>query len=420
MKKTRLLYLIFSLLVISFTACLDEDNDGPVKNIKQKELPEEAKIFLNVYLPNNKYVSGKRGEIMDGDGPYVYDVTLAGDVSVSFNSTGRWNSVVCEKGLPETVKSLLHNSSLKQLQLNYPNSKITDMQNGSNSVFVMLDNSKKLWDMYGLEEYVLAEVMEDEAELPEAMLKLFDIVFASNTGNILKYNTSKGIIYSQRLGNLITINYDAKGEWMNVLDNSANQTFIQLFLQRIVPQNIIETLTVQKPTGALTQVSRFDNSLYCFKFGDKNFYMIDTQGNLVQPPIDEAKSFIKKTFELEQDPVITTDLVWTYPFGLFYQFVDTRGIGIIIDGTMDKLITALWTEVSGGITRNRTLPRGVIEMLPVNTVKYLDDNKLSTEIRRLSYSGKLDEILLFNGSDKLFYFSAFTGDFLRVQNSNIY
>ena len=54
MKTKTLLYILLSVLVLSFASCTDDDK---IDNLTKDEIPESIQTFASKYLPNNKMLS---------------------------------------------------------------------------------------------------------------------------------------------------------------------------------------------------------------------------------------------------------------------------------------------------------------------------------------------------------------------------
>ena len=151
MKTKTLLYILISVLVLTFASCTDDDK---IDYINHDELPEKVQTLLSEYMPNNKFISASN----IGYGAVIYLVQLEGGVKAQFTSEGEWFILESEKGLPETTSALLSENSRKQLSEQHATAKVLMMTNHSNDeIEMVLDNSKTYYDLTGHEGKTLAE-----------------------------------------------------------------------------------------------------------------------------------------------------------------------------------------------------------------------------------------------------------------------
>lgn len=157
MKTKTLLYILMSVLVLSFASCTDDDK---IDYLSKDEIPESIHTFASKYLPNNKMLSA----YIDKDyGGGFYFVQFEGGVKAQFLPEGMWFILESEKGLPETTRALLSENSRKQLSEQHATAKVFIMTNRPNDeIEIMLDNFKTYCDITGHEGKTLAEELNDE------------------------------------------------------------------------------------------------------------------------------------------------------------------------------------------------------------------------------------------------------------------
>lgn len=95
MKKIFSLLALTAVLVLTFTACSDDD-----EKLNPNQLPESAVTFLNTYFPGDQIKSVEKDA--EHDGAY-YDVVLHSGYEVEFDVSGAWVDVDAPAG--KTVPS---------------------------------------------------------------------------------------------------------------------------------------------------------------------------------------------------------------------------------------------------------------------------------------------------------------------------
>ncbi len=396
MKTKSLFYILLSILVFSFASCADDEK---INYIKHDELPKEVQTFLSEYLPNNKFVSATTVDI---SGESHYMVQLKDEVEAVLTKDN-WVTLTSEKGLPETVINLLSRESRKQFNEQHGAAKITALSNmyidPELGIWITLDNHKTLNDMYGNEGNVLAERYQEGAlALPE-QLKLFlnDVMGISTRASdarpwihIVKYSGFKGTIYRLRITRDAFVDFYENGEWF-YMKESGNEGIIKNRLLRAISPEMRTALVGKEPNAlaSIQKITRFNNGeLYGFTLAEKNFVLINSDNQVVEPPLDKAKEFIKKGFGLEDGLEYKVNSNTTAPYFLRYGFIVTGDMGKIslvtdVEGNMRNVSAGPITS-EAGITV--PLPRAVLEMLHGEIVSYLDEHFLQKNIIHIFHS----------------------------------
>lgn len=426
MKTRSFFYLVFSILVLSFASCSDEDKDN---SIKQDELPEKVQTFLNEYLPNNKFISAH----IEGYGASFYTVQLDKDIEVVFSLDGTWLYMQSQNGLPENAKALLSENSQKELNEKYSNNKvigISDIGNGEH--YIMLNNKREFRDIEAHEGYVLAEKLTGEEQylLPDKIKKFISQNFAeiyqtSTSFNILKFSGFRGDIYRLLLGNQAFVDFYKDGEWF-YMKELGDKRLLSTTLIGEIPKDILKALVEKDPTAisTLTSITRFNNyKLYGFEFGNKKFAVVDSDNKIIEPPLDKAKEYITKVFDPKSELQYEVRSNTSSPYFLRYAFIVTgqERISLVtdIDGNMRNIGAGPITNEPG---KSVALPKAALDMLPKAITTYLDTTYPEKDIIQIthSYSVKQDDIpeeinliMAIPNNLKVLIFKSDTGEFIK-------
>ena len=389
MKTKTLLYILLSVLVLSFASCTDDDK---IDYINHYELPEKAQTFLSEYLPNNKFITASVDDYFGGN----YFVQLEEEIEVLFTSKGDWSIVQSKKGLPETVKSLLSDNSRKELNEKYPTAKIRALQKYMyDELHIELDNNKAFIDMYSHEGDVLAEMLFGESinVLPDKMKEFMTQYFHINTRTspienqtplVLKFSGFKGTIYRYRITPIVFVDFYEDGEWFYMKESEKENTVKDKFIKAI-PAEVIATLKKEEPNAiaSIKQITRFDdnkdygfNKLYGFDFGDNQFILINSENKVVKPPLEKAKEFINAGFNPKNELQYNINANTTGPYFLRYAFKvtgPTEDITLVMD--VNGNMRNIWAgPITTEVGKTVALPRAVLEMLHEDIVSYIDTN----------------------------------------------
>lgn len=406
MKTKTLLYILMSVLVLSFASCTDDDK---IDYLTKDEIPESIQTFASKYLPNNKLLSAYIDK--DSGGGY-YFAQFEGGVKAQFTSEGEWFILESEKGLPETTRALLSDNSRKQLSEQIAGAKVLMLTNpATGDIGIYLDNYEIYYDLTGHEGKTLAEELHDVGleTMPENMKLFVSKYFGIRTRemkpwySVIKFSGFKGTIYRFRNNHYTFVDFYEDGEWFYMKESETENT-VKDILIKAIPEGVIATLNKEEPNAIATikEITRFDdnkvygfNKLYGFDFGDNQFILINSENQIVEPPLDKAKEFVNAGFnpKNELDYEINPNTVG--PYFLRYAFKAT--------GTTEDIL--LITDVYGNMRRvsagpittesDKTvpLPRAVLEMLHEDIVSYIDTNYPEDNIIWISYSfSKLGDI----------------------------
>lgn len=434
MKTKSLLYILLSVLIFAFASCSDDDKNE-INYVKHDELPEKVQAFLNEYLPNIKFVSAIK-HYNEGD---IYAVTLDGDIEV-VHSKDDWASVLCKKGLPESVKNLLSNESHTQLNDMHAGTKVVGLVKSTidGSILVALANNKMLTDMFSHEGHVLGEILTNEQVrgLPEKLhLFLKDILNIStrsspvSTGfQMVRFSGFKGTIYRLRITPTSSMDFYEDGEWF-FMKEAGSTGIIKNVLMKAIPDDIKAALERERPNAiASTEyVTRFNNNvLYGFTLADKSFVLIDSQNKIVYPPLDKAKEYIKNGFGIETGLEYKVTPNSSKPYFLRYGFVatgKTEAISLATD-VEGNILNVSAGPITTEVGKTIALPRGLVEMLHKNIVGYLDEYYPEDNIIQIYHSfpkigdkpSEVNLVMSIPNNLKTLIFDCNTGEFIKEYN----
>lgn len=310
MKNKLLFYLILSVCIFSFASCNDDNNDN---YIKQNELPEAATAFINTYLGDSKFVSARKLE--DYSKYYYYEVNLEGNILITFGSTGIWDYMQSDKGLPTNVKTLLSREAKEQMDQKYAAAKIISLSNDreAGGKYIVLDNGKNLHDILTHEGNALAERIrqEDVNTLPQKTQDFVKKYFTTTLRTsyvdpflpIVKFEGFRGTIYRLLVGNQAIVDFYSTGEWFYMKEIAVTNIIRNVFIREI-PEDMLKVLNEERPgiTSPIVEITRYnDNKYYGFTSDQKDFILIDANNKVIAPPLNRAKEYIKKTFNSDKE-----------------------------------------------------------------------------------------------------------------------
>jgi hypothetical protein len=400
MKTKTLLYILMSVLVLSFASCTDDDK---IDYLTKDEIPESIQTFASKYLSNNKLLSVYIDK--DYSGGY-YFAQFEGGVKAQFTSEGEWFILESEKGLPETTRALLSDNSRKELSEQIAGAKVLMLTNpATGDIGIYLDNYEIYYDLTGHEGKTLAEELHDVGleKMPENMKLFVSKYFGIPTRemkpwySVLKFSGFKGTIYRFRTSpyTYTYVDFYEDGEWFYMKESEKENTVKDKYIKAI-PAEVLATLKKEAPNAiaSIKKITRFDdnkiygfNKLYGFDFGDDQFILINSENQIVEPPIEKAKEFIKKCFSLEDGLQYKVNPNTTTAYFLRYAFIvtsPTKEIFLATDvyGNMRRVSTG---PITTDETKTIALPRAVIEMLHEDIVTYFDTNFPEGKAIRISY-----------------------------------
>ena len=439
METKNLFYILLSILVFSFGSCTDDEK---IEYIKKDQLPEAVHSFLGEYLPNNKFISASNV----GFGTIIYSVKLEQDIAVEFNSEGNWLNMQSEKGLPETVKGLLSENSRNELSEQHGTDKVLNMiKRFYDEIEIVLDNSKTYYEIIGHEGKTLAEVLNEEGvkTLPEKMKDFMTQYLNINTRTspvenelrFLKFSGFKGIIYRFRFSFDVFVDFNEDGEWF-YMKEARIPVIIEQTLIKAIPEEVIATLKKEEPNAiaSIQKITRFDdnkiygfNKLYGFTFGDNQFILINSENQIVEPPLDKAKEYIKKAFNPQKEFQYKINSNTISPYFLRYSFKVSglaEDILLVTDvyGNMRDISAGPITTEAG---KTIALPRAVLDMLPKAIVNYFDANYSGKEVIHIYHSySKIGDVpptvnltMPIPNNLKTLVFDTGTGQYIREFNT---
>lgn len=429
MKTSNFYYMIVALMLI-LASCSDNDNDY---TIKEKELPQSVTLFLNDYLPNNKFVSAQR----DGYGVTLYSVKLENDIEAVFSSEGEWKYLQSEQGLPETVKSLLSENSRNALNEKYPSEKITMISSTtSNRAIFTLNNKKRFQDIYAHEGDVLAEILDGDGEyaIPEKTKEFIKKYLSTRSLSgensshylrMLKFSGFRGDIYRMLVRDNSFVDFYSDGEWF-FMHNGDGENIIQNNFLFALPDEMLATLLGKEPMALaiLSSITRYNNySLYGFNL-QNSFVLINSENKLIEPPLEKAKEFINKVFLPEKELTYEVRCNTSSPYFLRYAFItySNSKISLVTDVNGNMRNVSAGPITSDPESSVAPLPRTLLEMFPNDILNYLDINYPDKPVLHISHSYSVsqddtaDQInftLRIPNNLKVIIFDSKTGKYIR-------
>lgn len=404
MKKS--IYLLMSVLLISFASCNDKDK---INYIPKDQLPEKVHTFLQTYFGDNEFISATQ-ELFYGGSNLAVNLK---DVKIEFTPDYDWYLITLADGLPASAEGLIHENALKELKEREPGVKITQLHNRyGKEVDIYMSNQKLYSDIVGHEGNTLAELVMNPEELPQEMKDYISQYVYGGTRmsdhyseypKVQKFTGFKGDIYRLRLSLEAFVDFYENGNWFYVEDSGIYK-FLNNKLLYAVPDAIVEALKTKGDNivSKIRKINRFyDNKvyglgwMYAFTLEDESFVLIDSDNNILEPPLEQVKEYIQKGFnpEKELQYEVNTNIGSAY----FLRY------GFVISGWGKepiRMTTDAWGDMrdirAGKISTREEdvtpLPRPVLEMLPHSIADYLDEHYPGLPVVNIwhSYSKKGD------------------------------
>ena len=383
-----------SVLILSFASCSDDDK---IDYLKQDEIPEKIQSFASEYLPNNKLLSA----YVDKDyGGGFYFVQFEGGVKAQFLPEGEWFILESDSGLPETTSALLSKNSRKHLEDSHASAKIMQLTKLPNDeVEILLDNNKMFVDLttYSDFENVLGEIIliENMQDVPEK-LKLFIqevLVFNTRTSptisySIIKFTELASTKYRLKITPFTFVDFHEDGEWF-YMKESETKNIIKDTLIKVIPEGVIAALKDEDSNAIAStiEITRFNNNeLYVFGLENKDFVVINSDNEVVEPPLDKAKEYINAGFNPQEELnyEVTTNKA---PFTVItFTFIATNASHTIklithVDGDMHRVSAG---PISSNENKTVALPKALLEMLPGDIAGYVEKNYPEKKVIHIS------------------------------------
>ena len=265
MKKS--IYLLMSVLLISFASCNDKDK---INYIPKDQLPEKVQTFLQTYFGDNEFISATQ-ELFYGGSNLAVNLK---DVKIEFTPDYDWYLITLADGLPASAEGLIHENALKELKEREPGVKITQLHNRYGKEVDIYMSSQKLYsDIVGHEGNTLAELVMNPEELPQEMKDYISQYVYGGTRmsdhyseypKVQKFTGFKGDIYRLRLSLEAFVDFYENGNWFYVEDSGIYK-FLNNKLLYAVPDAIVEALKTKGDNivSKIRKINRFyDNKVY--------------------------------------------------------------------------------------------------------------------------------------------------------------
>lgn len=381
--------LLFTSIVL-FSGCSKDDGstDDPV-------LPEEAKLFISRYFPNNTYKYIDELPVSDNETGTKYEVSLSDGVHIDFAIDGYWIKVESELELPESLINSIPQTGggdkIREIKTRYSGVSINKIESTVWGHFIGTKNAGDFFVFHGTDEYVLSEVKKSREALPDEMNTFFQTHFPTTEFRyLLKVVDQDQIGYKVITRNRSVLLFDENGVWYNLqgYDNALPRSLYNAlpegsadYLIASYPQTNIYTLV---KSGAYYML-RINNTA----IGNNKFEIVlDPQTGIIPPPNSEVLAFIRKHFSQSNDLNI-------YPQQLFYgrfltyrheiRLPEKREVLHIGTDIFGKWITVELLYVALNSSYRLPLPESFIAELPVNIGNYLSANHAGKDVTSVSH-----------------------------------
>ena len=135
MKLSAITMLVFLTILTSCSS--DDDNINDVL-LSEAEIPTAIKTYIETHFPSNTIV---RAEKDTENNTITYEIYLSENINLEFDSA---SNIIDVDGVIQLPNSVIPQSILDYVSVNYPNNVITDWELEFNPQQVELNNNIKL------------------------------------------------------------------------------------------------------------------------------------------------------------------------------------------------------------------------------------------------------------------------------------
>lgn len=143
MKKLSLNYCLAIILFLTgfaLTSCSNDDDPTEDTVITVKDLPQKAQDFLSQYFPNISATSVEKEQIGN---TFIYEIDLANNTEIVFNSDGEWQQVDAASGMTIPTGFIL-SEIVNYVNENYPDYGINEINKSGEGYIVEINTSDEV------------------------------------------------------------------------------------------------------------------------------------------------------------------------------------------------------------------------------------------------------------------------------------
>lgn len=396
--KTLFGILFLSLFMLGLYSCDDDE-------LQRKNLPENARIFLDNYFYNNTIVSIEKE--FYGTESTGYKVLLNNEITVLFKRNGELDYVLAENGLPESAWRMIDSEVQIALKEKEPNVLITQISPlSSGGWLISLDNGKQYADYYGFEGKRLGAIISLN-EIPTAMKEFLswnNLSDALEQTYIIQLTESRGDIYRIPFGTTFIFSFDNAGKWIHAeqLDITATNTFLQKIVVQEIPAAVISTInTSENNLGSLYEISCFENDIYGFRFSEKTL-LIDKLSGIIAPPTEFVKSLFENYFEPNGEFNENISISNPYRASFGYRYFYRNCSFFIYLGLENQWVSVIGFDNS--VSAFTAIPSDFVNQeFPTKIVEYLNSNYIQPDVCIAEHHSAGYFIYIQNANDKLYF-----------------
>lgn len=294
MKK--LSYLLLSLFILTIISC---EEDSGFNLLREKELPDKMKTFLDTYFSEAEFESGESQTCCHG----VNYVVKLDEAYVHFDDQQDWSSIEFTGAMTELASQLLHEDVLQQLQeLEQKDSgyQVIRLENYYNQeVLIKTRNHNCYVDTKSHTGQVLAQII-DERHQPESVIEFINQFTPNSAAEIVphqkkypqnvKYSISEATFYRHRVAYDTYVDFEENGRMFYMQEEAtAENNVIANYFIKALPEGVINRL-ISIDESIVSQIRSINiyhdmtadlNQLYGFTLKDKSFYLIDSNFEVV-------------------------------------------------------------------------------------------------------------------------------------------
>lgn len=293
--KTVLYPILFFFCIMLFAGCAKDDKMS--EQIELSQLPGDASVFLKTFFPDQYPQKIEKTKTTDAENEYQYNVLFADNVTIIFDSTGSWQSIIsADKELPNQIISRLVLDDIKEyVQNHFGNTPITGIAKSCYGLAITLQNNNKLAFQTYQSQFIGYELNVDEYNsLPNQISNSLSSHFPQVAYHcVIKSmpENSNEVNYMIRLKNKVKIIFDSENNWTEIYSPDL-----------LIPESVIQSLPEKVkeklkdyPNAEITEIIRIGTQ-YTIRVSDTLSIVIDPEQKPVVTDTQIIMDLVKKYF----------------------------------------------------------------------------------------------------------------------------
>lgn len=385
------------ILLFSFGLSCADDKDA---FLKEKDLPDMARSFVEHYLPNHEIIliedMKPQGEELD-----KYLVTFSDGLTIVFNKFGYWWRVESESQVPESLLAAIDSQELDALKAKYPRLKIKRIYNDfnvENNIYqdvpfyrrlVLTDDTEVfLYSHLGINNMIVGVNLKSNTDKIPSKIEYFLNEYYKNARiDLLLYaiendgqevykvyftpsesnSDTKTPSTPQLAKNKGLVVFDKEGEWQSIY-HSAKKFPIAEKLLETLSNYAKDYLKSQYPDVVIYEIAKIEEH-YQFRIEETKYILVDYE----ETPtfrLDIIQEFVRKHFNSEQFNQKISVRVNTHDRPKRYYVTIEIGNQQNHIIKIETFADGLWQTIE---TPNYFIPESVLKTLPGGIMDWINE-----------------------------------------------